>query len=74
MMFNKLIGRGLSCRSKIPCGLPTISAQLSSTSNKTSWLARTMTSSKDKQILYWPHHSRGLGYPNKSKDKMSQFL
>jgi hypothetical protein len=50
LIFHKWIRRGPSCRSKSPCGLPKISKILSSTSNKTSWSAPTVTFSKDRQI------------------------
>ncbi len=36
MIFNKWIGRCMSCGPKIPCGSPTVSEIVSSTSIKTS--------------------------------------
>ncbi len=50
IVFNKLIGQGLTCWSKTPCLLPTVSALLSSTSIKTSQQVHTVTSSKDRFI------------------------
>ncbi len=44
MIFNKMIGLSLIWWSKIPCGSPTISE----IKVKTSWPARTATSSKDR--------------------------
>jgi hypothetical protein len=64
------IERALSCWPKIPCKSPKISAQLSSTSIKTSWPARTRTSSKDRWILtlFIGLTFQGKqGYPNKKK-------
>jgi hypothetical protein len=49
-MFNDQIHCGLSCWSKIPGGLPTISKILPATSIKTSWPTCTMTSSKVRQM------------------------
>ncbi len=44
------IGRGPSYWSKIPCGSPTISEILSSTSIQTLWAGPTATSAKDRQV------------------------
>ena len=50
IIFNKWIWWCLSCWTKIHCGLPTISAQLSSASIKTLWPAHELTSSKNTWI------------------------
>ncbi len=49
--FNKWIGQALSCKPKIPFGLPTIGKILSSNTVKTLWAATSWTSSKDRQIM-----------------------
>jgi hypothetical protein len=61
-MFDEWIDQTLSSQPKIPCALPTISVQLSSTSTKTSLPARTATSSKDRQTGV---QSIGLSIPEK---------
>ncbi len=43
------IGRGLSCKPKIPCGSQTIKTLLSSSYIKTSWAALATTTSDDRQ-------------------------
>ncbi len=50
-MFDKRIGRGLSCWSDIPHQQ---SLKYKPTTIKTSWLARTATSSKDRWIGVYP--------------------
>ncbi len=44
IIFNKSIMRGQNYRSKIPCGLPTVTQMLSQVTVKTSWPAPTATS------------------------------
>jgi hypothetical protein len=61
MIFYKLIVRGLSCWSKIPCGSPTIGKILLSSSIKTLWPAHTATSSKDRQIGAYSFGLTNLG-------------
>jgi len=50
IVFNKWIRRDLRRWSKIPCGLPTISKTLMSTSIKTLWPADTVTFPEVRQI------------------------
>ncbi len=64
LIFNKQILQGPSCRSKIPCGLQTISKILLSVSTKTSRPALIATSSKERQI---GAYSIGLTVPGKTQ-------
>ncbi len=64
LIFNKQILRGLSCRSKISCGLQTISKLLLSVSTKTSRPALIATTSKVRQI---GAYSIGLTIPGKTQ-------
>ncbi len=50
IIFGRWIVRGLSCWFGIPCGSPTISEILLSTTIKTLWPARTTTSFKNRWI------------------------
>jgi hypothetical protein len=77
MTFKKWIGRGLSSRSKISLGSPTISKILSSTSIKTSWPAHTLTPPKDICIgayyLIGPTILGKLACSNKKNKRASDF-
>ncbi len=77
MTFKKWIGRGLSSRSKISLGSPTISKILSSTSIKTSWPAHTVTPPKDRCIgayyLIGPAILGKLACSNKKNERASDF-
>ncbi len=72
IIFNKWIGWGLSCSSKIPRWLPTIWQILSSTFSKTLWPAYTATSSKERRIEAYSFGLSNLGklgYSNLKKKK-----
>ncbi len=71
LIFNKWIEVGLSYWSQIPCGSPTISKILPSTTIKTLSPAHGVTSFKDRWIglFYWPNYS---GETRLSKQKEEQ--